>query len=148
MADRLYSVDVCTLGTGPRSNGREPCGSLTPDEIIPAGDPRLPDTDLDFYLEHRMRRTAGKQANHLVQVYRQREVDSFRVVQSMKLYNELAAEAAKYMNELCEFRDSCLENLHPDIQARMRQTVDRGLEIQQRLPEAGVMLFLRRYALG
>ena len=95
-----------------------------------------------------MRRTAGKQARHIVQVHRQREVDAFRAEQAMKMFNDLMPKAAKYMNDLCHYRDSCSISIHPDAAIRIEQMVDRALEIQKMLPEAGVRLFLQRYALG
>lgn len=137
-----------TAQTEPGSDGRGPAKVLTPDEIIPTSDVQLVDEHLGFYLAHRMRKTAGKQADHMVQVARQSQLDAFRAEQSMKMYNDLAAESAKYMNDLCCFRDSCADSIHPDAAARIAQVVDRGLEIQQKLPEAGVRLFLQRYALG
>lgn len=148
MSEKEYVFHTYTAQTEFGSDGRGLAGAPMPDEIIPTSDVEFVDKHLDFYLEHRMRKTAGKQADHMVQVYRQREIDAFRVAQAMKLYNDLAAEAAKYMNRLCRFRDSCSDSIHPDVTARLALMVDRGLGIQQRLPEAGVMLFLRRYALG
>jgi hypothetical protein len=138
----------CTTQAKPSSNGRGLAKGRKPNEIIPARELQLVDKHLDYHLEHYMRRTAQKQAEKMAQAYRQREIDSFRVEQALGMHNDLVAKAAKNMSELCHFRDACRDDLHPDAAIRLERMVDRALEIQEKLPEAGVMIFMRRNALG
>lgn len=140
-----------TAQVGPGSNGRGSARVVEPDEIIQP--PKLAfldeaDRHLAFHLKHEMAKTAGKQAQHFVQARRQKEVDSFRVEQAMEMYNDLAANAAEHMDRLCRFRDSCQYNIHPDAAARIERVVERGMDIQEKLPVAGTTLYLRRYAYG
>jgi hypothetical protein len=130
------------------SNGRGLASGRTPDEIIPAREVRLVDGHLDYHREHQLRRTARKQAGKMIQVYRQREIDGYRVEQALKMHNDLVAKAARNMSDLCHFRDARLRDLHPDAAVRLERMVDRALDIQENLPEAGVMIFMRRNALG
>lgn len=137
-----------TEQTEPGSNDRGLASGRTPDEIIPAREVRLVDRHLDYHREHQLRRTARKQAGKMIQVYRQCELDKYRVEQTLKMHNDLVAKAARNMSDLCHFRDACLGDLHPDAAIRLERMVDRALEIQENLPEAGVMIFMRRNALG
>jgi hypothetical protein len=105
------------------------------------------DKHLDFHLAHQMRRTARKQAVKMTEVRRQGELDGFRGEQALRMYNDLLAKAAKNMSDLCHFRDACLRDLHPDAAIRFEWMAGRALEIQEKIPEAVVMLFLSRYGL-
>ena len=143
MVSEIYSEQ-----TEPGSNGRGLASGRTPDEIIPAREVRLVDRHLDYHREQQLRKTAPKQAGKMIQVYRQGETDGYRVQQALKMHNDLVANAARNMSDLCHFRDACLSDLHPDAAVRLERMVDRALEIQENLPEAGVMIFMRRNALG
>jgi hypothetical protein len=131
----------------PGSNGRGLASGRSPDEIIPAREVQLVDKHLDLHLEHQMRKTARKQAEKMSQARRQSELDGFRAEQALWMYNDLLAKAARKMSDLCHFRDACLRDLHPDAAIRFERMADRALEIEEKLPEAGVMLLLSRYGL-
>jgi len=147
MSKKKALADTHRAQAKPGSNGRRLAKSRTRDEIIPAHEVQLVDKALDFFLDHQMRRTASDQAKMMTQVRRQAELDGFRGEQALWMYNDLLAKAAKNMSDLCDFRDASMDEIHPDAAVRFERMVDRALEIQEKLPEAGVMIFLRRCAL-
>ena len=147
--DRILFLDQVDDSKLKEKNNRSRISKnlLLPDEIISSKELLIEDDNLVWNVKHQLRKTAKKQAGHLVQVYRQSELDQARVEQAMRLRFRAVMAAAEWL-DLCYQLGESYARSRPDLAKRVWAMVEESADDLGQLPRAGMILFLRRYSLG